>query len=151
MIFISNCTLKNVEKHHGFNQLNKKNEKIIINLFNKNDILNLLGPPSTIGSFNQDVWIYIEYKEKKQSIFKLGKTAVDINNILILEIDNMGLLAKKTFLDKDDMNELKFSESKTSVDYKKDKFIYNFLSSLRQKVNDPLGKRKPGDRRKKSN
>ena len=50
------------------------------------------------------------------------------------------------------MNRIKFSEDATVVAYKKSNFVYNFLSSLRQKVNDPLGKRKEaGSRRKNKN
>ena len=112
----------------------------------------LLGPPSTKGSFDKDVWIYIELKKTKQSLFKLGKTKIDINNVLILEIDKMGILEKKTLLNKDNMNEIKISKSETEVAYKRSSFVYNFLTSLRQKVNDPLGKRKKGgSRRKNSN
>tara|TARA_E500000178_G_C16927779_1_gene710240 strand:- start:208 stop:696 length:489 start_codon:yes stop_codon:yes gene_type:complete len=151
-IIITNCTLKKVEKHHGFHYLDKKQEKLNINISNKNDILSILGPPSTKGSFDNDLWIYIEQKEAKQSLFRLGRTKIEVNNILVLEIDNMGLLVEKTFLDKESMNRIKFSEDATVVAYKKSNFVYNFLSSLRQKVNDPLGKRKEaGSRRKNKN
>ena len=64
------------------------------------------------------------------------------NNVLILEIDNKGLLVKKDFFNIDDMNKLKFSEQDTKITYSKKSFVYDFLSSIRQKVNDPLGKRK---------
>ena len=114
----------------------------------KNDILEMLGPPSTKSNFDNDLWIYIERKHKNQSIFKLGAKKIDVNNIIILEIDNRGLLVKKDLYDKDDMNALKFSNDSTNTIYRKDQFIYNFLSSLRQKVNDPLGKRKKGGNRR---
>ena len=39
------------------------------------------------------------------------------------------------------MNELKFVEDETGVSYSKRSFVYDFLSSMRQKVNDPLGVR----------
>ena len=131
--------------------MDKKQEKLNINISNKNDILSILGPPSTKGSFDNDLWIYIEQKEAKQSLFRLGRTKIEVNNILVLEIDNMGLLVEKTFLDKESMNRIKFSEDATVVAYKKSNFVYNFLSSLRQKVNDPLGKRKTGGNRRKKN
>ena len=131
--------------------MDKKQADLNVNLSNKNDILTVLGPPSTKGSFDNDLWIYIELKEVKQSLFKLGKTKIDINNVLILEINNMGVLAKKTLLNKDQMNDIQFSESVTNVAYDKKSFVYDFLSSLRQKVNDPLGKRKTGGSRRKNN
>ena len=40
------------------------------------------------------------------------------------------------------MKDLKIVSTETEIDYKKQSFIYDFLSSMRQKVNDPLGKRK---------
>ena len=40
------------------------------------------------------------------------------------------------------MNEIKLSALKTEQKYSKNTFIYDFLSSMRQKINDPLGKRK---------
>ena len=131
--------------------MDKKQADLDVNLSNKNDILTVLGPPSTKGSFDNDLWIYIELKEVKQSLFKLGKTKIDINNVLILEINNMGILATKTLLNKDQMNDIQFSESVTNVAYDKKSFVYDFLSSLRQKVNDPLGKRKTGGSRRKNN
>jgi outer membrane protein assembly factor BamE (lipoprotein component of BamABCDE complex) len=148
-LFITNCTIKEVKKHHGFNYLDKKKDKLYINKSNKNDILKILGPPSTKGSFNNDVWIYIERTKAKGSLLKFGKTEIETNNILILELDTRGLLSKKNFLTKKDMKNITFSDASTGVNYRKNNFIYNFLSSLRQKVNDPLGKRGDGSNPRK--
>ena len=38
--------------------------------------------------------------------------------------------------------DLKFAENSTDPVYRKRSFVYDFLSSMRQKINDPLGKRK---------
>ena len=141
-MFISNCSINKVEKSHGIHFLQEKQKKLIISKTNKNDILAELGPPSTKSVFNNDTWIYIERKTTKKSLFKLGKKYINTNNVLVLEIDNRGLLAKKEFFDVNNMKKLKFSENKTSVQYSRNSFIYDFLSSVRQKVNDPLGKRK---------
>ena len=83
-------------------------------------------------------------KEKKTrtTLFKLGKKKILTNNVLLLEIDKRGLLAKKELIDINDMNKIKFSKNETTQYRKKTDFIYSFLSSLRQKINDPLGKRK---------
>jgi len=142
LIFISNCSINKVVKHHGVHFLEKKQEKLILNSSNKNDILSNLGPPSTESTFDNDVWIYIERKETKTSITTLGRRKLIVNNVLILEIDDMGILVKKKFLDKEDMQKIKFSQNKTNVLISKDSFIYEFLSSLRQKINDPLGQKK---------
>jgi outer membrane protein assembly factor BamE (lipoprotein component of BamABCDE complex) len=140
--FISACTLKKVEKHHGVQFLNKKHEKLTVNKSNKNDILKLLGSPSTKSTFDNDLWIYIERKTDNSSLTKFGSDKIIVNNVLLLEINNMGLLEKKEFLDLTNMQELKFTEKTTGIQYKKNTFLYDFLSSMRQKINDPLGKRK---------
>ena len=142
LIFISNCSLNKVVNHHGVHFLDKKQQKLILNSTNKNDILDTLGPPSTESTFDNDVWIYIERKETKSTITTLGRRKLMVNNVLILEINDKGVLVNKEFLNKDDMNAIKFSKRTTNVISSKDNFVYEFLSSLRQKINDPLGKKK---------
>jgi len=141
-LFISACTLKKVEKHHGVHFLNKKQEKLTLNQSNKNDILKLLGPPSTKSTFDNDLWIYIERKTDNSSLAKFGSERIIVNNVLLLEINSMGLLETKEFLDLNNMQELRFVEQTTENQYKKNTFVFDFLSSMRQKINDPLGKRK---------
>ena len=140
--FFSNCSLNNVVHHHGVHNLEKKQSKLKINYTNKNDIINLIGPPSTKSSFDNDVYIYIERKTSGSKLTKLGKKKLLMNNVLVLEIDNKGLLLSKKFYNKNDMNEIKFDENITGIDYSKKSFIYNFLSTLRQKIDDPLGKKR---------
>ena len=141
-LFISSCTLNKVIKHHGVHFLEKKSEKLVIGKTNKNDIFELLGPPSTKGSFDEELWIYMEIQTSSSKLSKLGKKKLLKNNILLLDIDNKGILSKSYFFDKDKMNEIKFSEDTTQMSYSKNSFIYEFLYSVRQKINDPLGKRK---------
>ena len=141
-LFISNCTFNKAIKHHGVNLLEKKQEKLFLYRSNKNDIVKLLGPPSTKSTFDNDVWIYIERKTTTKKLFKLAKKKILVNNVLVLEIDNYGLLAKKEFYNLKDMNDLDFSKRETKIAYSKRSFVYDFLSSMKQKMNDPLGKRK---------
>ena len=141
IFLISNCTLNDVVKHHGVHFLDKKQKKLVVNGTNKNDIISILGPPSTKSTFDNDVWIYIERKTQKASVIKLGKKKLTVNNVLILEINNRGLLESKQFLDINDMKKIKFAEQTTVVSYNKSTFVYDFLSSMRQKINDPLDKR----------
>ncbi len=115
-------------------------KKIQINSTNKNDLVKIFGEPSTRSKFDNDVWIYIERKITNTHFF--GKRELVVNNVLVLEIDERGLLAKIDFYNIEDMNRLKFDKDKTTIVYRKRSFIYDFLSSVRQKVNDPLGVRK---------
>ena len=141
-IFILSCSTNKVKNNHGVLSLNNKFNKIVVEKSNSNDILNLLGPPSTKSSFDNNIWIYIERKKTNQSIFKLGKQKIDKNNVLVLELDNKGILAKKKLYNLDDMNDYKFVEKATQKDFSQNSFIYGALSSLRDKINAPVRKRK---------
>ena len=138
ILFISNCSLNKVVKHHGVHFLEKKQQKLILSNSNKNDIVTLLGPPSTKSTFDNDIWIYIERKKTNSSIFKLGNQKTIKNNVVILEINNKGLLAKKEIYDLNNMNKYKFSKNKTEKKYQKDSYIHGVLTSLREKVNAPV-------------
>ena len=129
-----------MDDHHGVYFLEKKMKKIQVSSTNKNDIVKIFGEPSTKSTFDNDVWIYIERKITNTHFF--GKRELIINNVLVLEIDERGLLAKIDFYNIEDMNKLKFDNDKTSIAYRKRNFVYDFLSSMRQKINDPLGVRK---------
>ena len=142
LLFITNCTLNKVVKHHGVHNLEKKQTNLVLNKSNRNDIYKALGPASTKSKFDNDLWIYIERKITKGSIFKLGKNKLLANNVLILDINNQGILVNKEFFDINDINYVNFSKDVTDVDYSRRSFIYDFVSSMRQKINDPLGKRK---------
>ena len=137
----ANCSIKQSINHHGVHKLEIKEKKILINKSNKNDAIIILGPPSTVSTFDNELLFFIERKLTNGPILSLGKKKILVNNVLILEIDKYGLVAKKTFYDLTKMNKIKFSSNETEVDYSKNSFIYDFLSSIRQKVNDPLNKR----------
>ena len=139
-LIISNCSLNLVDDHHGVYFIEKKMKKIQLNSTNKNDIVKIFGEPSTKSTFDNDVWIYIERKITNTHFF--GKRELVVNNVLVLEIDEMGLLAKIDFYNIEDMNKLVFDKEKTTIAYIKRNFVYDFLSSMRQKINDPLGVRK---------
>ena len=138
---VSNCTLNKVNKHHGVPNLEKKQASLILNKTNKNDIKKLLGIPSTTSKFDNDIWIYIERTQSQSGIIKFGKMEISKNDVLVLEINNYGILKKKEFYNKDDMEKIKIVEATTEAGFKRNSFIYEFMSSMRQKINDPLGKR----------
>ena len=141
-LLLVSCSLNKVIQHHGVHNLEKKQAKLKINYTNKNDIIKLIGPPSTKSTFDSEVYIYIERKTSSTKITKLGKKKLLANNILVLELDNQGMLLSKEFYNKDDMNKIKFDEDITSINYQKKSFIYNILYSLRQKIDDPLNKKR---------
>ena len=140
-LIVANCAFKQVVKHHGVPFLEKKQSSLVVNKTNKNDIMKILGNPSTKSKFDNDIWIYIERKQTQSKLSNLGKMKIYKNDVLVLELDNLGILKKKEFYNKDDMKNLKFVKATTETGFQRDTFIYNFMSSMRQKINDPLNKR----------
>ena len=128
-------------KHHGVPSLEKKKEIIYENVTNKNEILSILGSPSVTSKFDNDVWIYIERKQTQSKLVRLGKMKISKNDILILEIDDYGILKKKNFYTKENMEDIKILTATTEIGFRKNSFIYDFMSSMRQKMDDPLGQR----------
>ena len=128
-------------KHHGVPFLEQKQAELIVNKSNKNDIVKILGSPSTTSKFDNDIWIYIERRQTQSKLKNLGRMKISKNDVLVLEINSYGILKKKEFYNKDDMEKIKITENTTEVGFRRDSFIYNFMSSMRQKINDPLGQR----------
>ena len=136
LLFIANCTLKNIERNHGVAFLEEKQKSLILEKTNKNDIINVLGPPSTTSLFDNDIWIYIEKSTTKSSFIKLGKKKDLKNNVLVLEINNMGMLVNKKLYTLGDYEDIKFTKKETTKT-DKDSFVYGFISSLKQKIDRP--------------
>ena len=128
-------------KHHGVAFLEKKQSKLVVNESNKNDIRKILGNPSTTSKFDNDVWIYIERKQTQSKLKNLGRMKIFKNDVLVLEIDKYGILKNKEFYNKEDMEKIRVVEATTEAGFQKNSFIYDFMSSMRQKINAPLGVR----------
>ena len=140
-MIVTNCTTKKVVKHHGVPFLEKKQQLLLIDKSNLNDIKKMLGMPSSTSKFDEDVWIYIERKQTQSKLTNLGRMKIYKNDVLVLEIDNYGILKKKEFYNKDDMKNIKMVKSTTESGFRRNTFVYDFMSSMRQKINDPLNKR----------
>jgi len=133
-LILLGCQRKQVIKNHGISYLEKREKLIFVNKSNKNDTINIFGQPSTKGMTNNNMWIYIERTNTRGNIIKLGKNKLKKNNVLVLEFNKYGILVSKKFYDKDNMNKLEFDKDMTVNEIKKENFIYSFLSSVRQKM-----------------
>ena len=140
-LFTLNCSPNKVSNNHGFSSLQDKFDKISINKTNKNDILKIIGPPSSISNFNNDKWFYIERMKRNQSLFKLGIKKIQKNDILIVKFNNKGILEYKKILKLNDMNDIEFAKNITEKDYKQNSVLFKIFSSLREKVNAPVKNR----------
>ena len=142
---ISSCSSGKVVNTHGNNLINITNSKLIVNKTNKNDIIDLLGPPSSKSSFNDNIWIYIETKKQSTSLFKIGSRKLIKSNVLVVRLNERGVLKKKDYYNIDDMNKIKFSEQVTKSGYDKNSYVYGVLRSLRDKINSPIKRKSSKD------
>ena len=141
LFFVINCSGNKVSNHHGSKLLYSKYDKIQIKVTNKNDLIKIIGPPSSISTFDKNKWFYIERVKTNLSIFKLGKQKIKTNNILILEINQYGILENKSIINIDEMNNVKFVKTTTTKDFEDKNLLYDVFSSLREKINAPVRKK----------
>ena len=134
LLLITGCQRNEVIKTHGISYLEKREKLISINKSNKNDVIEVMGQPSTKGMTNDNLWIYIERTRTRGKLLKLGRNHLKKNNVLILEYDKYGILKRKEFYNKGHMKDIKFAKDITENEIRKENFIYSFLSSIRQKM-----------------
>ena len=142
LLLLSNCQRNPVVKTHGVAFLDNKEKNLMINQTNKNDVKRLLGHPSTVGVFDNSIWIYIERTRTRGKLLKFGQNIINKNNVLALEFDKYGILVKKDFYDKNKINKINFTEESTDTVDREQSFVYSFLSSIRQKINKPVKKKR---------
>ena len=134
LLFLTSCQRNEVIKTHGIAYLEKREKLILEKKSNKNDVVKILGFPATKGMTNENLWIYIERTQTRGKALKLGRNYLKKNNVLVLEFNKFGILNKKEFFNKENMENIKFTKGITENDLKKENFIYSFLSSVRQKM-----------------
>ena len=139
IFLITSCAQDKVIKTHGLAYLKTREKLIIVKETNKNDAIEILGLPSTKGMVDDNLWIYIERTRTRGKLLKFGRNYLKKNNVLVLDFDKYGILQKKKFYEKDDMNKIRFAKNVTENEIRKENFINSFLSSIRQKM---LSKRK---------
>jgi len=140
-LFTLNCSSNKVSNNHGLISLQTKFEKITINKTNKNDVINIIGPPSSISKFDENKWFYIQRIKTNQSLFKLGIKKIKKNDILIVKFNNRGIIEDKKILSINDMNDIKFSKDITEKEFKQNDVLFKVFSSLREKANAPARNR----------
>tara|TARA_X000000368_G_scaffold386875_1_gene347129 strand:+ start:498 stop:956 length:459 start_codon:yes stop_codon:yes gene_type:complete len=136
------CSNNKVVKNHGLNALELKANKIEISKTNKNDILGILGKPSTVSLFDENLWVYIQTEKVNQSVFKLGKSKINLNNVLEIHFNNHGIVNNKKLYKVEDMNDLKAVKNITEIEYNKSSSIGKLFKSIEQKINSPTRNKK---------
>jgi len=75
-------------------------------------------------------------------MLKFGQNVTSKNNVLALEFNEYGILIKKDFYNKNQINKINFTKNTTDTVTREKNFIYSFLSSIRQKINKPVTRKK---------
>ena len=132
---LNSCGLKVIENHGQIYEKNINFKELQVGKTTKNEIVELLGSPSTTSNFdNEQSWIYIS-SEFKKFIFLDGSNTDQ--KILILSF-NQNTLKNKELLSKNDINNIKYEETLTDSRGKKVNWIKEFFTNLNP---DPYGKR----------
>tara|TARA_Y100001958_G_C21206147_1_gene532221 strand:+ start:523 stop:987 length:465 start_codon:yes stop_codon:yes gene_type:complete len=133
-IILISCKLQEQSNNHGIIFLENRSNKLILNSTNKNDVLKIVGEPHTKSIEDENKWIYIERILTKGEYHKLGQNVLKSNNILILTFDKFGILTDKKLLNKNDLKEIKFSDSTTENKITQKSFVEKLLQSLKGKM-----------------
>ena len=133
---LNSCGLKVIENHGQIYEKNINFKELQVGKTTKNEIVELLGSPSTTSNFdNEQSWIYIS-SEFKKFIFLDGSNTDQ--KILILSF-NQNTLKNKELLSKNDINNIEYEETLTDSRGKKVNWIKEFFTNLNP---DPYGRRK---------
>ena len=132
---LNSCGLKVVENHGQIYEKNINFKELQVGKTTRNEIVQLLGSPSTTSNFDDEQsWIYIS-SEFKKFIFLDGSNTDQ--KILILSF-NQNTLKNKELLSKNDINNIEYEETLTDSRGKKVNWIKEFFTNLNP---DPYGKR----------
>jgi len=133
---LNSCGLKVVENHGQIYGKNLDLNELQIGKTTKNEIVELLGSPSTTSNFdNEQSWIYIS-SEFKKFVFLDGSNTDQ--KILILSF-TQNTLKNKEILSKNDINNIQYEETITDSRGKKVTWIRQFFTNLNP---DPYGRKK---------
>ena len=132
---LNSCGLKVVENHGQIYEKNINFKELQVGKTTKNEIVELLGSPSTTSNFDDEQsWIYIS-SEFKKFVFLDGSNTDQ--KILILSF-NQNTLKNKELLSKNDINNIEYEETLTDSRGKKVNWIKEFFTNLNP---NPYGKR----------
>ena len=142
LLLTSSCSNNKVVKNHGLRALDIKSERIIISKTNKNDVIDLLGKPSSISLFDENLWLFIQSEKINQSIIKLGKAKIISNNVLEVKFNSRGIVEEKKLYQIKDMNDLQVVKDRTTSEYDNTSSLGKLFKSIEQKISSPSKNRK---------
>ena len=129
----NSCGLKVVENHGQIYEKNINFKELEVGKTKKDDVVELLGSPSTTSNFDDEQsWIYIS-SEFKKFIFLDGSNTDQ--KVLILSF-NQNTLKNKELLSRNDINDIDYEDTITDSRGKKINWVKEFFTNLNP---DPYG------------
>ena len=86
--------------------------------------------------------VYIERQKTNQSLLKFGSQKIKKNNVLVVELNQSGILINKKLLNLENMNDVRFLKFETKKEFQNKNIMYDVFSSLREKINAPTRNKK---------
>ena len=96
-------TLLKGQNNTGRNNILNAINKIKIGKQNRNDVSEVLGTPSTLGTFDDKVWYYISRKTEKFAFFR--EQIID-HQVIAIYFDDRNFVAAIHRYNKDDLREI---------------------------------------------
>ena len=127
LYILTSCGLKVTDNHGFVHDTNVNLNDFLVGKSTKEDILNILGTPSTKSTFDgEKSWFYVS-SEFKKFVFLDGENTDQ--KILILSF-NKDIVSNKEILLKDSINDIAYEETITDSKGKKLSWIKSFFSNL---------------------
>ena len=136
LIFALLYSCTTIDELYGIDNLKIKSESFIINVTNVNDVYNLIGLPQNTGIKNENILYYHETHKTRN---KYGDKIITETNVLRLEFDDVGILKKINFSDKNTTTKKPLDESSTISLGKDVNFLSSFLAGVKQRAKN-IGK-----------
>ena len=131
LVFCCSCMIR--QEHHGKELTKEALNKLKINKSTKEEVLDILGTPSSISTFNNNIWYYISLKKKGVSILN-----PKITDQVVIEIrfKNEILVRLKKYTN-DELSSFKFNKQKTEVKGNESGVLKDFVRNLGRYNKDP--------------
>tara|TARA_R110000868_G_scaffold190862_2_gene434966 strand:+ start:31224 stop:31658 length:435 start_codon:yes stop_codon:yes gene_type:complete len=124
--FATTACTKRMETHGSIVKQDRI-DRVKVGMHTRNDVAELLGSPSAVGTFNDKRWYY--YTEKA-SIKPLGSKNIVEREIVIIDFDPQGKVSAMSYKTKDDAQNLSPSKKTTATHGQTLGIIDQFLDNV---------------------
>ena len=125
LLFLSSC-ISHTE-YSGYSLEEKKLSELEVNKSSKQQVLEILGNPSTVSSFNNNEWYYISAIKEYTSFFQ---PKVLEQKSFLLTFNNDDILISINSYDRTQMNKIKFSSEYTMTEGDNLGIIKQFIGNI---------------------